>query len=191
MSEMQDDKCCPAKIPSISDRLEFLFENPLLVQELIFKEKCLSVRQMIDLPCTSDLQDGIWNQYKTVSIERLFSSYRSGELHLRVVNTRDRPMVFAVPPECIKDFKNICKDAYETLLQDWENAPPVVIELFNSPFTFDHGSRYGVLVYDVAVHAWEFVGCLAPLNTDRAVQRPVPDPTIRLMEYFKKNMPVS
>ncbi|KAK4012000.1 hypothetical protein OUZ56_021102 [Daphnia magna] len=150
---MQDGKCCPAKIPSISDRLQLLFENPLHIQELIFKEKCQPVRQAIDLTYTSDqpVQNHvIENQYKTVRIES--------------------------------------RDAYATLLQDWEGAPPVVIEVFNSPFTFDHGSRYGILVYDVIVRGWELVGCLSPLISDNPDTRQVPDPTIRLMEYFRKNL---
>lgn len=188
---MQDGKCCIAKIPSISDRLQLLFENPLHIQELIFKEKCQPVRQAIDLTYTSDqpVQNHvIENQYKTVRIERLLSLYRSGELHLRVIDTRDRPMVFAVPLNDTTDFLLISRDAYATLLQDWEGAPPVVIEVFNSPFTFDHGSRYGILVYDVIVRGWELVGCLSPLISDNPDTRQVPDLTIRLMEYFRKNL---
>ncbi|KAI9558231.1 hypothetical protein GHT06_014984 [Daphnia sinensis] len=189
---MQDRKCCPAKIPSVSDRLQLLFENPLHIQELIFKEKCQPVRQAIDLTYTANQpvqKNVIENQYKTVRIERLLGSYWSGGLHLRVVNTRDRQMVFAVPLHDTTDYSFVSRDAYATLLQDWEGAPPVVIELFNSPFTFDHGSRYGILVYDVIVRGWELVGCLSPLVSDKVDTRQVPDPAIRLMEYFRRNSP--
>ncbi|XP_057380081.1 uncharacterized protein LOC130702423 [Daphnia carinata] len=189
---MQDANCCPVKIPSISDRLQLLFENPLHIQELIFKEKCQPLRQAIDLKYTLDLpvqNNVIQNQYKIVRIERLLSSYRSGELHLRVIGTRIRPMVFAVPLDDTRDFSFMSRDAYATLLQDWESAPPVVIEVFNSPFTFDHGSRYCILVYDLIVRGWELVGCLSPLISDKMDTRHVPDPAIRLMEYFRKNLP--
>ena len=181
------------EIPSISDLLEFLFQNPLQIQELTFKENCRPLHQIIDLTYSSDLNNmtqdvaNISERYQIVSLQRLIFSFNAGRTFLRVVNNKKRPVVLVLPLENVKEFINVSRDAYETLLADWDRAPPVVIELFNSSFTFGHKSRYGILVYDLMYRSWELIGFIAPLNCAEAETiRKFPYPMIRLLECLRK-----
>ncbi len=56
MEEERIDSYRSAEIPSISDRLEYLFDNPLQIQELTFKENCKPLHQILDLTCSPNLQ---------------------------------------------------------------------------------------------------------------------------------------
>jgi hypothetical protein len=129
----------------------------------------------------------ISERYQIVSLQRLIFSFNAGRLFLRVVNNKKRPVVLVLRLENVKEFINVSRDAYETLLADWDRAPPVVIELFNSSFTFGHKSRYGILVYDLMYRSWELIGFIAPLNCAEAETiRKFPYPMIRLLECLRK-----
>jgi hypothetical protein len=184
-----------AEIPSISDRLEFLFDNPLQIQELTFKENCKPLNEILDLTCSPNLQVNQdiahSERYQIVNFQRLIFSYHANRLYLRVVDAKSRPVVLVLPPENVAAFVNSSRDAYSTLLADWDRAPPVVIELFNSSFTFSHRSRYGILVYDFVFRSWELIGFIAPLGCDKSESGQSPNPIIRLIEYFQPNLKVN
>jgi hypothetical protein len=139
MEELISSLAHSMEIPSISDRLEFLYQNPLQIQELTFKENCRPLNQIIDLTYSSytDLNNmtqdvaNISERYQIVSLQRLIFSFNAGRLFLRVVNNKKRPVVLVLRLENVKEFINVSRDAYETLLADWDRAPPVVIELYS------------------------------------------------------------
>ena len=200
MEELISSLAHSMEIPSISDRLEFLYQNPLQIQELTFKENCRPLNQIIDLTYSSytDLNNmtqdvaNISERYQIVSLQRLIFSFNAGRLFLRVVNNKKRPVVLVLRLANVKEFIKVSRDAYETLLADWDRAPPVVIELFNSSFTFGHKSRYGILVYDLMYRSWELIGFIAPLNCAEAETiRKFPYPMIRLLECLRKALTVN
>lgn len=151
LKKMQTNK------PSIVDRLHYLFEDPLQLQDLVFKEKCQPLNRPVDFLTIAPKQ----NTVTVVSLKRLYYTYHSGGLYFRLMMDS---RLFVVPPEHVERFANCSVDI--STLKDWRSASSLVTQLLNSPFAVDYASRYAMLVYDADLHDWEYVGCVAPLNTE-------------------------
>lgn len=133
----------------LSERISFLFENPLLLQDLVIEEKARYFDQNIDLPFSTDMkcQMVLWT--------RLHRAYHSGRFCMRLTKRADEAVVLLMNLDNVSNFSTISTDVKH--VTNWNGVPPFVQELMSPLNSADGFSKYAFLVYD-GYHGWELVG---------------------------------
>ncbi len=131
------------------NRFQFLFENPLLLQDLLSREKLIPPDQLeIDWVLHPDRPVA-----QTVSLIRLQRSYLASRFHVRITN---ESCVLAMPPNLVFPY-NSCNSADLNDLSDSDVIPQVVEE-----FLTLSEDRYMLLLHH-SESSWEMIGCLSPM----------------------------
>ena len=154
--EVQETNIEPSNTPS---SFQVLLEDPLLLQDLVIKEKQREFDQDVNLenytsePC----QLVEWNRLRRV--------FHSNRIHVRLKFTEMPAIVQVMRPSDQYSFSNSgTTDIRE--ITDWTGVPSCVeklIEPQNSP----HESGYTLLNYD-AIHGWVLLGCLNSPESNEA-----------------------
>ncbi len=152
----------------IADRLKFLYEDPLLLQELVFQEKCRASSNELDL-----------NMYLTsrryvqvVTFCRLRRIYHAGLLSIRL--HKSKPSVLVTMPFDAYRFASTSTEINQ-LSSDWTQVPSLVTELLSALDVSNDPTRYTILLYDVMQECWELVGCLDSSFSDVAPSQKSPE----------------
>lgn len=136
-----------------STRFQFLFDDPLILQEIVLAEKIRDVNDQDSLT----VPDG--QSVQAVSLQRFHSLYLSGRIHLRL-NSGFRQTVLVVESAHLHQFQSSTIDAKDVLL---DGAPVVLLDLLCWLSACDYVNKYAFLAYNAEFQCWELVGCLTPL----------------------------
>jgi len=136
----------------LSDRVQFLFENPLLLQDLVIEEKARCFDQEIDLtfPTDKKCQMVLWT--------RLQRAYHSDRFCMRLTKRADEAVVLLMSWANVGRFSTISTDVKQ--VTNWNGVPPFVQELMNPVNSSDESAKYAFLLYD-GYHGWELAGYTA------------------------------
>ncbi len=152
---------------NINNRCQFLFDNPLLLQDLISQEKeipldNIEINWTVPHPINNDQQPVV----QVISLARFHRSYLASRFHIRIVNESS---VLAMPNlvfpfDCttwdLNDLSDIVKLGFMTI-------PPVVEEfLSHHDSNDDYYNCYMILLHH-SKSCWEMIGCLSPITTDK------------------------
>ena len=159
-----------------SDRFHFLFDDPLLVQDRVYREKCRIAAgdQSVDLTLKRPFPS--WD---VIGLERFHRLYHKGQLHVRLLpnhlpSTNSRlPFILVMQPEdAIRSASHQAiafSDDIRKLGNGLSSAPVFVQDLLDDFDALDCTDRY-VFLFCEGFHAfWEVLGYLGPLD-----ERPPP-----------------
>ena len=133
------------------DRFQFLFDNPLLLQDLISIEKLKTFQD--------DLSVSHGQTIQTVSLRRLSNLISTQRIQIRL--TADK-LVLVIPTEFIRNYEHVTIDAR---LCPKDSAPDCLLQVFYDLDTNnfgENGSNCVLLNHNFKLDCWELVGCLAP-----------------------------
>lgn len=142
----------------VDERVLFLFENPLLLQEIVFRERC----QVSSLEIDPDRK--IESHFTVVSFQRLRRIYSSGSLHIYL-----RPNDQLVLVEAVKGQYPVIQESWREITEmttDWIDVPPVAAELISSLDPVDDAASFVMLLRDTVEQCWELAGVLGSLQPD-------------------------
>ena len=135
------------------NRFQFLFDNPFLLQDLVYREKQIPPDHLeIDWVLHPDRPVA-----KTVSLIRLQRSYLASRFHVRITS---ESRVLAMPSN-LASPNNSSNSMDLNELNDLDVIPQVVDE-----FLTLSDDRYMLLLHH-SESSWEMIGCLAPMAFNR------------------------
>jgi len=132
------------------NRFQFLLDNPLLLQDLLSREKQIQPDQLeIDWVLHPDRPAA-----QTVSLNRLQRSYLASRFHIKIVSDS---RVLTVPANQVSPYNSSNSVDLKDII-DLEAIPPVVNEFLTLP-----EDRYFLLLHH-SESSWEMIGCLSPMT---------------------------
>jgi len=135
------------------NRFQFLFDNPFLLQDLVYREKQIPPDHLeIDWVLHPDMPVA-----KTVSLIRLQRSYLAARFHVSITS---ESRVLAMPSN-LASPNNSSNSMDLNELNDLDGIPQVVDE-----FLTLSEDRYMLLLHH-SESSWEMIGCLAPMPFNR------------------------
>ena len=150
------------------DRLKFLYEDPLLLQELVIQEKIRASGNEMDL----DMYQTRQRSFQVVTFCRLRRIYQAGFLSIRLDNSK--PLVLVT--NITDSYRFACSSTEISLLSsDWTNVPSIVTELLSTLDVTGDPTRYTLRLYNVVHDFWELIGCLDSSFTDTAPSQTSPE----------------
>ena len=153
---------------SADDRLKFLYEDPLLLQELVIQEKFRAPGNEMDL----DMYQTRQRSLQVVTFCRLRRIYQSGLLSIRLDNSKPLVLVTRITDA----HRFACSSTEISLLSsDWTNVPSIVTELLSTLDVTGDPARYTLLLYNVVHDFWELIGCLDSSFTDTVPSQTSPE----------------
>lgn len=137
-------------------RVRFLVSDPMLLQDMLFKEKCRTGSNEID----PELH---LHQFHVVDFQRLRRLYHLGLIHVRLDGIETRRIVFAHKSiDLDRILPSSCEINEFTL--DWTDVPAIITELISTFVSADSPSRYLMLFRDSVYKYWELIDYLGPLS---------------------------
>lgn len=154
-----------------SNRLHFLLDDPLLVQDRVFREKCRIATgdQSVDLTLKRPFPS--WD---VIGLERFHRLYHTGQLHVRLLpnhlpSANGRlPFILVMQPEdAIRSASHqaiVLSDDIRKLGNGLSSAPVLVQELLDDVDALDYTNRFVFLFCEGFSSFWEVLGYLGPLE---------------------------
>ncbi len=133
-------------------RLDFLLQDPLLLQDLLDREKNISPDNL-EIDWEFDPERPI---AQTISLNRFQRSYLASRFHIRI--DCDNLKAFAVPNTNVS-YKMKSSTRALNDLSDTDAIPQVVEECLT---IMTEANRFIVLLHH-SESCWEMVGCLSPI----------------------------
>ena len=131
------------------NRFQFLFENPLLLQDILSQEKLIPPDQL-DINWVLQPNRPV---VQTVSLIRLQRSYLAARFHVRITS---ESRVLVMPSNLVSPY-NSSNSLDLNDLSDLDAIPQVVEE-----FLTVSEDRFMLLFYH-SESSWEMIGCLSPM----------------------------
>ena len=148
-------------LPGTEDhRLQFLNDDPILLQNAVCEEKSRASSDELDLKMYHTSQ----HSFQVVTFDRLRCIYKAGLLSIRLDNNKLH--VFVTSPIDTSRFDSSSVEISQ-IPSDRTGVPPIVTELLSALDVSDDPIRYIYLLYDVVNDYWELIGSLPPPWFDR------------------------
>ena len=148
----------------VDDRLQFLFDDPILLQDAVFEEKGRASSYVLDLKMYQTCQ----RSFQVVTFDRLRRIYKSGLLRIRLDSNTLH--VFLTSPIDASRFASSSTEISQ-ISSDWTDVPPIVTELLSALDITDDPIRYIYLLYNIVNDYWELIGVLDSSPVDDAAQK--------------------
>lgn len=154
-------------------RIEFIINDPLILQDIIFREKCRASSDEID-------PDHHLHPFQVAAFFRLRRMYQRGLINVRLDGETNKRIVVASK---LIDLDQILPSSIEIndFLTDWTSVPTVIVEMISTSTSVGLPTRFLMLNRDKVHEYWELIGCLGPLDPpvtpicERPPDLPIPD----------------
>lgn len=143
--------CESAETDTGFSRLQFLLDDPLILQDLIIEEKARCLDQDVDLPFPAD------QKCQAILWSRLHRAYQSERFQMSLTRRFDEPVVMLSSLANAAHFSTFSTNVKD--VRNWTGVPSFVKELICPLNALDCAAKYALLIYD-AFHGWELIGCL-------------------------------
>ena len=162
---------------STATSLQSLWDDPLLLQDLVLKEKAREFDQDLNL------ESALCEPCLLVEWTRLRRIFLSDKIIIRLKNRiGEKPLFIVTRPNQCHTFVN--SDTVDIRkIQDINNHPPFIKELLDPQDSSDDSGGYALLTYEYE-NGWVLMGCLASL-TPSPPSSPIPP------SEFQDNLPTS
>ena len=146
----------------VDDRLQFLFDDPFLLQDAVFKEKGLASSYVLDLKMYQTSQ----RFFQVITVERLRRIYQSGLLSIRFAN--NALQILVTSPNDTSRFDSSSVEISQIQSDRRTDVPSIVTDLLSALDVSEDSIRYIYLLYDVVNDYWELIGVLDSSPIDAA-----------------------
>ena len=141
-------------------RIQFLLDDPLILQNLIIEEKarCFDLRINLPIPTDQTCQAILWS--------RLRRAYQSEQFEMRLTRRNDETVVILNSLAFASQFSTFSTNVKN--VRDWTGVPSFVQELIHPSDNSDSANKYVLLIYE-ELYGWELIGCIPTFGS------PVPE----------------
>lgn len=136
----------------MDERLQFLFDNPFILQELVWREKCRTLEQQGSLTVPED------QTVQAVALRRFHFLYFNDLIHMRVHPNVHKVLIFKSGRTRVRLWSATI-DAKNVLMNE---APAVLLDILTLLSTRDYTNKYAFLAKNQEFQCWELIGGLAP-----------------------------
>ena len=152
----------------VDDRLQFLFEDPILLQDAVCEEKGRASSYELDLKMYQTSQ----RSFQVVTFDRLRRIYKAGLLSIRLDNNTLQAIVTS-PVDASRFVSSSIE--ISQISSNRTDVPPIVTELLSTLDVTDHPPRYILLLYNVVHNCWELIDCIDSSLTDGPLSTKFPE----------------
>ena len=148
----------------VDDRLQFLFDDPILLQDAVCEEKGRASSDELDLKIYQTSR----RIFQVITFDRLRRIYNADLLSIRLDSNTLH--VFVTSPTDASRFASSSTEISQ-ISSERTDVPPIVTELLSALDVTDDAIRYIYLLYDTVNDYWELIGVLDSSPVEDASQK--------------------